>query len=134
MPKTQKFTTFTSLHREKYGSWAGNQHGSPPLPGLCCVEVLPPGRGMIFAQCGKARGFGLEGAYCKTHDPATIKAKQDAASAVYRAKWAADDRANLLRQSAPALIEVLQAIADGHTDPRTLAAETLASLDPKVFP
>lgn len=126
--KATKFTAVTPLHKPRYGTWAGNPRGQSPDPALCCEEILPPGRGMIFQQCGKVRGHGPEGAYCFTHDPARREAKAAAAQAAYDAKWAGERRRVALQAFAPKMLEALQAIADGHNDPRTLAAATIAAM------
>lgn len=129
-----KFDTLTSLHKARYGAWAGNPRGQAPDPDLCCEEILPPGRGMIFSQCSKRRGNGPEQAYCSTHDPDRVKARQAAAQQKYDAYWSSERRRSALQSCAPRLIDVLRAIADGHNDPRSLAAETLGQLDPLVLP
>ena len=77
---------------------------------------------MISGQCNNKRGHGPGLAYCKQHDPITVKAKDDARQAKWEAEWAAT-----LRKAArpKAFKAALEAIADGHNDPRTLAIETL---------
>lgn len=133
MAKKPKFTTLTSLHKPRYGDWAGNPRGQRPDPALCCETVWPPGRSMISGQCAKSRGHGPEGAYCAVHDPAAVEARREAAQAAYEAKWEPDRIRSARAQATPSLIAALQAIAAGHNDPRTLATETLATLNPRAL-
>jgi hypothetical protein len=133
MAKKPKFTTLTSLHKPRYGDWAGNPRGWAPDPALCCEEVYPPGRAMIPGQCAKSRGHGPEAAYCAVHAPEAVEARRNAAQAAYDAKWEPDRIRSARAQATPSLIAALQAIAAGHNDPRTLATETLATLNPRAF-
>lgn len=51
-----------------YGQWAGNEKGQPENPSHC-VESVPSeiARGMVFKQCARPRGKGLDGLYCTIH-------------------------------------------------------------------
>lgn len=104
-----------------YGRWAGNRSGIPEDPKRCIHSVWdrhsPGGH-----QCTKPRGHGPDGLYCKVHDPAAKKARDDAAFARYRAKM---DAHMLPHNRIAAMKAALEAIAGGHNDPRTLADETL---------
>lgn len=133
MAKKPKFTTLTSLHKPRYGDWAGNRAGQKPDPALCCEEVWPPGGAMIPSQCAKSRGHGPEAAYCAVHAPEAVAARRAASQAAYEAKWEPDRIRAARAQATPSLIAALQAIAAGHNDPRTLATETLATLNPRAF-
>lgn len=136
MARAPRFTTLTTLHKPRYGDWAGNRAGQRPDPACCCESVYPPGRGMIPSQCAKSRGHGPEGAYCAIHDPAAVEARRAASQAAYEAKWEPDRIRAARAQATPSLIAVLQSIADGHNDPRSLAVSTLASLsssNPRAF-
>ena len=114
----------SSLHRKRYGTWAGNPTGNPAMPDKCCENVWPAGRFMFPHQCNRARGHGPERAYCKQHDPEYIAdkrrveaAKHEAAMEMRKIEWAAHGMFAALRQ-----------IADGHNDPRALAKETIKDL------
>lgn len=112
-------------YRLKYGNWAGNQSGHRPDYSRCCEEVWPNERGPIPHQCRRKAGFGPGGAYCKQHDPAFVKARAAAANA----KDAARRRAERPKWYAREMLEALRQIADGHNDPRTLAAEIVKKVD-----
>jgi hypothetical protein len=81
------------------------------------------------SQCSRKRGHGPEQAYCKQHDPAAVKARREANRAKYRAEWEAKEKAREAERAATQLgkdaIAALQAIADGHNDPRGLAQSVL---------
>lgn len=49
-----------------YGVWAGNPKGSTEDKSKCVVEVRTKFGG-LFKQCGRKRGFGPNGEYCKQH-------------------------------------------------------------------
>ncbi|KKL26704.1 hypothetical protein LCGC14_2392640 [marine sediment metagenome] len=66
-----------------YGAWVGNPKGRLEDTALCIEEVLEPGWGGFFHQCGKRRGHGKGGLYCKIHDPEYVNAKRQAE----RDKW-----------------------------------------------
>lgn len=110
---------------DRYGTWAGNPEGHKADPTRCVQSVYPTGRGVISHQCHKKRGHGPDGAYCKTHDPDEVKRRQDIAMAKYEEGLAV----RRLEWSGPKLAEAMRAIAKGHNDPRTLAVETLKSLN-----
>jgi hypothetical protein len=56
-----------------YGAWAGKAGGYREDRTCCAWEVA---RGMLFAQCIRKRGHGVDGLLCKQH--AAIEAKQKA--------------------------------------------------------
>ena len=73
----------TSLHLPRYGKM-GHKHGLPPKPDQCCVEITHyVGRWPEWSQCSKKRGHGPEGAYCATHDPEKVAARQRKQGAKY---------------------------------------------------
>ncbi|TMO31879.1 hypothetical protein CWC26_21705 [Pseudoalteromonas sp. S4488] len=77
-------------------------------------------------QSTRTRGHGPDGAYCKLHDPEAVALRQK----VTRPREDARYRTMRLAWAGPRFFEVLKQIADGHNDPRALAAEALASLLP----
>jgi hypothetical protein len=85
----------------------------------CCEEVSAyVGNWPQFSQCSRPRGHGPDSAYCKQHDPEVVKAR--------RAK--ADAKSNIAYQkqrlewAGPRFFRVLQEIANGHNDPRSIAS------------
>lgn len=111
----------TSLHKEKYGAWSGNPKGRPPIMDKCCVEVWSTDKFSMSSQCSRKRGYGPESAYCKVHDPAYVKEKREAQDRAYNEKM------NKLRYQwhGKEFFGVLEKIAQGHNDPRSLATETI---------
>lgn len=69
-------------------------------------------------------GYGPEEAYCKTHDPAEVKRKQELRDIEYARKA----HIRKVELSGPKLLEVLKRIAEGHNDAMGLAQETLTDL------
>jgi hypothetical protein len=72
----------------RYGVWAGNREGRAEDPALC-IESVMPARSFRSHQCQRKRGFGPDGQYCKQHDPAFIKARDEKRSAEYNKEVAA---------------------------------------------
>lgn len=110
----------TSLHKERYGSWSGDPNGFPPDYSLCCEQVRDS-RVWGSYQCRRKCGHGPEGAYCKQHDPEKVAVRQAKQNEAYKEKqkvWAFE--ANGKR-----FYEKLKLIAEGHTEPRALAIETI---------
>lgn len=112
-----------ALYRERYGQWAGNNAGSPPDYTRCCADVWPP-PGHISSQCSRKRGHGPDGAYCKQHDPAEVKRRQEEASARYERDMAR----RRLGFDGRRFRDALRQIAKGHNDPRALAVEVLGDM------
>ena len=50
----------------RYGKWAGNPQGVPEDATLC-IEYLFEAASWRYIQCGRKRGFGPDGLYCKEH-------------------------------------------------------------------
>jgi hypothetical protein len=112
----------SSYHKKGYGR-LGNLNARPEL---CAAGVWD---GWGHQQCSRKRGHGPEQAYCKQHDPATIKARREANNAKWREEYDAKDKAREAERAATQLgkdaIAALQAIADGHNDPRGLAQSVM---------
>jgi hypothetical protein len=108
-------------YKDKYGSWAGNNAGSKPDFNKCCEEVWSSDRWSRASQCSKSRGFGPEKAYCKIHDPSYVEEKSRKQKEEYikkvnkqRYQWHGKE-----------FFLVLETIANGHNDPRSLAMEVI---------
>lgn len=115
----------TSLHKKTYGNWAGNTRGQPADLNRCCEEVtFYIGSWPHNKQCSRKRGHGPEGAYCKQHNPETQKIRRDASYA----KWLEGHKREMVKMYGPTFLKALELIAEGHNDPRTLARDTIASL------
>lgn len=111
----------TSLHKQSYGDWAGSPKGNRPDPNHCCEEVSDSVASHLFHQCGRKRGYGPEGAYCKQHSPEEVAKRRAAAKAKYDAqmeKWRRD-------RAGGSAINIIEQIAAGHNDPRTLCIDFL---------
>lgn len=96
--------------------------GNKPDLARCCEIVDGTWH---YNQCSRKNGHGPDGAYCKQHDPEAVASRKAAADAEYRRKR----KAELPRVYAHSLAAALRQIADGHTDPRGLAIETLKVLE-----
>jgi hypothetical protein len=119
-------------YRNRYGTWAGDPEGRRPDFTRCCVSVTPNerGGGARTHQCFRARGHGPDEAYCKQHDPATVKARAAKADEEYRVKHYAE----MKRWCGPSFLEALRKIAAGHNDPRTFATEIVEDFDARYKP
>ena len=116
----------TSLHQKSYGL---NMAKRGPDPARCCVEVSNGGRWPSYHQCNRPRGHGPEGAYCKQHDPEVVAARRAASEAAYNEK-----RRRKALMHADQYLAALRKIAEGHNDPRALAAEVVADFDRRYPP
>lgn len=107
----------TTLYKKAYGAWAGFPEGHKPDYSLCCEEISTNERWSKQYQCGRKRGHGPDGAYCKQHDPEAVKARREATDAKQREKW------NVKRYEihGRTFFEALEKIAAGHNDARGLA-------------
>jgi hypothetical protein len=112
----------SSLHKKAYGDWVGNPQGMSPDPARCCEAVWRAERFARESQCGRARGYGPEKAYCKQHDPEAVAAREKAASDRYNAQW--ENRR--LEIGGKYFFAALCKIADGDNDPRATAAVAIA--------
>ena len=55
------------MELRRYGCWAGMPRGVAEDVTRCIEEVTPAGRSIIQSQCGRKRGHGKDGLYCKQH-------------------------------------------------------------------
>lgn len=111
-----------------YGAWAGNPAGHKEDVTLCIAAVWSKDRWSRETQCSRKRGHGPDGLYCKTHDPAAVKTREDRATAARDAKWEATVKKLYLGCDGPRLLDAIVQIAAGHNDARGLALQTLAAL------
>lgn len=113
-------------YKAKYGDWAGNPNGHAPDFSRCCEEVHSHD-GWRYHQCGRKRGHGPDGAYCKQHDPVAVAARKEKSEAKHRAAY----RSDMQRAYGPTFLAALREIAEGHNDPRGLAQEIVSDFDAK---
>lgn len=111
----------SKLYPKAYGKWAGSPEGQKPDYSRCCQEVWSRERWSRHYQCQKKRGHGPDGAYCKQHDPAAAKAREDATCARWNAKWNKERYEMYGRTFFDALVK----IAEGYNDARGLAQEVV---------
>jgi hypothetical protein len=53
--------------QRRYRCWAGSPKGTPEDKSRCVESVHDEGRSPLSHQCGRKRGHGPEGLYCKQH-------------------------------------------------------------------
>lgn len=99
-----------------------SHHGVREDTSRCVVEVAGRERWPSYYQCNKPRGHGPDGLYCKTHDPAAVAKRGAASMAAHEQKRHNENRPQ--RQQS-AYRKALEEIANGHNDPRAVAAEAL---------
>ncbi len=102
--------------RNKYNPDPFMRDGKKPR---CQIEVVTySGMWPHYHQCMRSAKVGE---YCKQHDPEAVKARERARSK----KW--DDQWNARRYQihGSRFFAVLESIAAGHNDARTLAQETI---------
>lgn len=117
-------------YKSRYGEWAGF-NGNPADLTRCCVEVAQPmGATTHFHQCSRKRGYGPDKAFCKIHDPVAVEARNTKSDQEYRVK----QYARMGELCGPKFLKILREIADGHNDPRTLAAEAVKDFDMRYKP
>jgi hypothetical protein len=109
--------------------WAPIGLQSSPDLKRCCAAVRN-GYGVGFHQCwNKWNVYRAGHRFCSTHDPVAVKAKRDARSSAWEAKYAETTRLAKLQSDrtifANACIKAVREIAAGHNDPRALAVEIL---------
>lgn len=112
------------LYPKNYGAWAGNPAGNRPDYAYCCVEVYPNERGGAAHrhQCNRKRGHGPDGAYCKLHDPAAVKKRDQEKEKRGKERW----RNRMFEIYGRHFYDVLVTIAEGHSnDARGLAREAV---------
>lgn len=88
----------------------------------CIVSVHSRERGGASRQCDNKRGHGPDGLYCKTHDPKAALKRSEASSKRWHDKVYVEGRPGRQRD---AYRKALEAIAEGHNDPRAMAIEAL---------
>ena len=117
---------FMSQYPSCYG--ASYQSRKPDYD-LCAGRVSDGGRWPTSHQCAKKNGHGPEGAWCKQHDPAAVKARQAASYS----KWEAES-ANSARNMtfAADCKTAIRDIAAGHNDPRGLAQSIIDKMEGKT--
>jgi len=108
-----------------YGCWAGNPEGRAEDPKLCIESVWSKDRFSQESQCSRKRGHGPNGLYCKIHDPAAVKAREEKSNAKYEEGL----EKHRLGWDGPTMLKALIDIANGHNDARSLASETITKLD-----
>lgn len=111
-----------TAYQKKYGAWAGFPQGHKPDFDCCCEAVVPNERGARGHQCRNKRGYGPGEAYCKTHDPAAVRARAAKSQADYNAKT----NARRYEWYGKHFFKTLEEIANGHNDARGLAQEVIA--------
>jgi hypothetical protein len=95
----------------------------PPDLTRCCEEVTRYiGGWPHYGQCARKRGFGPDQAYCKQHDPEAAAKRR---AEVEAREWARYNKSRL-EWAGPRFFAVLEKIANGHNDPRSLAQEAIA--------
>lgn len=105
---------------KSYGAWAGNTRGNAPDFNRCC-ESVSDARIFHHYQCSRKRGHGPDQAYCKTHDPEAVAAREKKSHDEYVIKH----NKERYRWNGPAFYAALKQIAEGHNDARGLAQEVL---------
>jgi hypothetical protein len=103
---------FLSHFRQSYGH--GFYQVKPHLE-RCAKSVWSNNN---YAQCQRKNGHGLDGAFCKQHDPVLRQQKAEASYAAYRAEV---DARVAAKQFASACEAAIRQISEGHNDPRGLA-------------
>ena len=115
-------------YKSCYGNWVGAPKGHAPDYARCCAEVAYP-PSWQHRQCTRKRGHGPDGAYCKQHDPDAVRAKRLAQQEKWEKEWAASRLDARHKAHAPAMLAALRQIAEGHNDPRELAAGIVAAFE-----
>lgn len=117
-------------------TWDGKNKGGP----LCRASVHD-GYGVGFHQCTQPGKVQDDGGFwwCRIHSPEAVakrKAEAQERRHQHMLRWQAADRRAEERarreRAYPDLEVALKAIAAGHNDPRSLAAEVLAKHAPKT--
>ncbi|MFC3724447.1 hypothetical protein [Neoaquamicrobium sediminum] len=112
----------------RYKAAYGDHGKTAPDFERCCVEVTRYiGNWPHYGQCARKRGHGPDGAYCKQHDPEKVEARKAVSDEREKAAY----NKQRLEWAGPRFFKVLEQIADGHNDPRTLAHEAIAAYRPK---
>lgn len=88
----------------------------------CQQTVTVGGRMTTWHQCFRRA---VVGEYCKTHDPAAVKARRAAA----QARWNAQFNRDRVQWHGDTFLDALRKIAAGHNDPRALAQEVIEKFE-----
>lgn len=112
-------------YQPQYGRWAGRPEGVAPDFKRCCASLHDKWHPGGY-QCSRKRGFGPDLAYCRQHDPETVKKRRDEVRTAGEKRY----RKQRLEWAGPRFYEVLKQIADGHNDPRTIAALAIKTYHP----
>jgi len=92
----------------RYNQWAGNPAGTPENPTRCIVEVRPNDLGGYAHrhQCGRKRGHGIDGLYCKQHSPDATAARKAARDERYR-RWSFGFKIDAARRNVSDLAQMV---------------------------
>jgi hypothetical protein len=114
----------SGFHKKGYG----RDGKVPPDAGKCAAEIRTSVGLMIskYYQCSRKRGHGPEQAYCKTHDPAAVAARQKKSLNQYKEQ----SRRRSIEFAGHRFLKVLREIAAGHNDPRALARDAIKEFEP----
>lgn len=108
--------------RRRYGKWAGNPAGEAEDETRCIEQVADNStRFTRYRQCGKKRGHGPDGLYCKVHVPDNVRARLEEKSKHDEEAW----ELRRFEFNGAAFARALKLIMDGHNDPRAVAREAL---------
>lgn len=112
-----------------YGRGYAGSPGTPEDPTRCIEKVWSGSMLSGHVQCSRKRGHGPDGLYCKQHDPAAKKARQQKQDAKWEAGRKVQARiAKQARAGAP-FYRALKQIADGANDARAIARDAIADYD-----
>lgn len=70
--------TLEEARKYQYGTWAGNPNGNKYQENNCAYEIED--RFVIFCQCSRPNGHGINGLYCKQHAKIIEKEENRAAT------------------------------------------------------
>lgn len=101
-----------------------------------CIKPVPDGtRCPDFYQCARKRGFGLNGEYCKQHDPEAVKKREEIARQKYHDKYIRPihDREERRNKQEKIREDLLSAVKAQHEAIDILFA-LLIEKDPTFFP
>ncbi len=101
--------THKEAQAHRYGSWGGNPKGESYVEGKCAEEISTRDQFAVYYQCTRNNGHGIEGLYCKQHDPEAVKARKAATEKKWR-KDLADEIA--ISEHFNLCVTALEGIAD----------------------
>lgn len=97
----------------------------PVDPERCVQSVRDETRWPSWHQCNRPRGHGPNGEYCKQHSPDAVAERRHKQEML----WKAQDMKRSIELRAFVMFSALIEIANGHNDPRTIAAEAIKGLE-----